>query len=99
MICAFGNAFGTVPLVLLENRTGQVVSTGRNLLDVWRIVEREGAEFARHLGVVLDVQQLFKQTAGRSKHAGGFLGSLGMIPDEALRGFHIHHRHGGSVPR
>jgi hypothetical protein len=32
------------------------VSTGRDLLDFWRAVERLGAEINRRIGVVLDIQ-------------------------------------------
>jgi hypothetical protein len=87
--------FERAPFILLENRTGHVVSGGRDLLDVWRVVEQVGADFSRQFGVVLDVQQLFTQPAGRKDNA-RFLHSLSLIPNEALRAFHVHHRH--SVP-
>ncbi len=58
------NACGEAPLILLKNRTGQVVSTGRDLAEFWCTVEKHGVELAERLGVVLDVQQLFTQTPG-----------------------------------
>jgi hypothetical protein len=93
LIDSVGNRFGQAPLILLENRTGHVVSDGRDLVNVWRVVEQLGADFSRQFGIVLDVQQLFTQTAGR-KGTAPFLDSLRLIPNDALRAFHIHHRHG-----
>jgi hypothetical protein len=87
-----GNAFGRAPLVLLENRTRQVVSTGQDLLEFWRSVARGGG-LSEQIGVVLDIQQLFTQTGGNAGNVAGFLAGLRMIPDEALRGFHIHRNH------
>ena len=90
---AFAERYGQAPLILLENRTGQVVSDGRDLLDVWRAAEAMGAEFVQQFGIVLDVQQLFTQT----KPTAPFMQHFGLIPDEALRAFHIHAKH--RVPR
>jgi hypothetical protein len=94
LIDAFGTAFGKVPLIFLENRTGQVVSDGRDLAEVWREAAGCGPELLSRFGIVLDIQQLFTQTSGRSKNTERFLASLRLIPDEALRAFHIHCRHG-----
>ena len=49
---------------------------------------------AEQIGIVLDVQQLFTQTAGRPPDTRRFLDSLDEIPAIAVRTFHIHRLHG-----
>ena len=81
-----GAAFSTPPLVLLENRTGQFVSTGTDLAAFAKRVVTEG-EMAAGAGVVLDVQQLFTQTKSK------FLEQLRLVPREFVLGLHVHTKH------
>lgn len=90
---AFSRRFGTEPLVLLENRTGQVISDGRHLAEVWRQALSKGDAFTSRFGVVLDIQQLFTQSAGRSRDVGRFSEHMSMVPDIAVKAYHIHHLH------
>jgi hypothetical protein len=48
-----------------------------------------GADFVERLGIVLDVQQLFTQTKPTKR----FLEHIEVIPNDAIRALHIHHKH------
>jgi len=75
------------PLILLENRTGQFISTGKEIKLFWDYLTREYPHMEDKMGVVLDVQQLYTST---KKH---FLEELKEIPLESIKGFHIHSKH------
>lgn len=77
------------PLILLENRTGQFISTGKDLKRFWETVLRKADDIKNRLGIVLDIQQLFTSLNEDKKV---FIEHLGKIPDEAIKGVHIHRR-------
>jgi len=79
--------FEVEPLVLIENRTGQSISNGEEILHFWEFLSEKHPQLQSKVGIVLDVQQLY--TVTRRK----FLKELEIIPLEALKGFHIHHKH------
>lgn len=80
--------FNIVPLILMENRTGQFISTGETIQSFWEHFSREYPSLKNKAGIVLDVQQLFTVTKKN------FLRELDLIPLEAIKGFHIHYKHG-----
>jgi len=82
----YRDANGYIPEILLENRTGQFISQGKQIAVLWDYVMQYNPELAGSFGIVLDVQQLFTVTKEK------FLQSLDRIPDECLKGFHIHSR-------
>lgn len=75
------------PLILMENRTGQVISSGEEIQSFWEHLSTENPNLKNKVGIVLDVQQLFTSTKKN------FLRELDLIPSEALKGFHIHYKH------
>jgi hypothetical protein len=83
----YHQAFRTIPEILLENRTGQIVSTGEEIAQFWDCLASQQPELASSAGIVLDVQQL--KTVTKNK----FAASFSKIPDECLKGFHIHTLH------
>ena len=82
----FKDNYGEVS-VLLENRTTQFIANGRELRDYWQYIVDNQGDMIDHLGIVLDIQQLVTKTKTR------FREEFAIIPDEALKGFHIHHKH------
>jgi hypothetical protein len=58
----FEKAFKVAPFVVLEDRTGQFVSNGEQINDFWQTLLSEKRELRRHIGIVLDIQQLFTVT-------------------------------------
>ncbi|MCW4049902.1 MAG: TIM barrel protein [Candidatus Bathyarchaeota archaeon] len=82
----FSENYGDVS-VLLENRTEQFIATGRELRDYWQYITDSHRDIREKLGLVLDIQQLFTKTKTRFKE------EFSIIPDESLKGFHIHHKH------
>jgi hypothetical protein len=83
----YQDAFGCVPEILLENRTGQFISQGTQIAGLWDHIMQHNPELADSFGIVLDLQQLF--TVTREK----FLPSFYKIPSACLKGFHIHRLH------
>jgi len=83
----YDQAFGTVPEILLENRTGQIVSNGDEIAQFWAYLITQDPGLEESSGIVLDVQQL--KTVTKNK----FTVSFSKIPGECLKGFHIHTLH------
>lgn len=84
---AYQNEYGETPLILLENRTEQFISTGKDIKDYWEYVENQCPDIMENTGIVLDIQQLFTKTKGR------FLEEFLLIPEDCLKAFHIHTKH------
>jgi hypothetical protein len=84
---SYHDEFDCVPLILLENRTEQFISRGRDIADYWEYLVSNHPGLVEHTGIVLDVQQLFTRTRGR------FFDEFTSIPEECLKAFHIHTRH------
>ncbi|NMB79592.1 MAG: hypothetical protein GYA23_10930 [Methanomicrobiales archaeon] len=83
----YQDAYGFMPEILLENRTGQFISQGSQIEALWNYVMQNNPELTDSFGIVLDIQQLFTVTKER------FLPSLEKIPDGCQKGFHIHRLH------
>jgi hypothetical protein len=83
----YDHAFGAVPEILIENRTGQVISTGEEIAQFWDYLTMQDPGMEKSAGIILDVQQLKTVTKNR------FTVSFSKIPGECLKGFHIHTLH------
>ncbi len=83
----YREAYGYVPQILLENRTGQFISQGRQIAGLWDYIRQNDPELRYSFGIVLDIQQLSTVTKEN------FLSSLNQIPSDCLKGFHIHRLH------
>jgi hypothetical protein len=83
----YNQAVGETPQLLLENRTGQFVSTGDDLADFWGEVVGVPGGLSTAVGIVLDIQQLYTVTRE------DFERQFSMIPLEAIKGLHVHSRH------
>lgn len=84
LIAAHRNAFGTEPLVLLENHKDQSISTGSQIRAFWAMLKELHSEIAELAGIALDPWHLYAATKE------DFARSLRQIPPEALKAFHIH---------
>ncbi len=84
LIAAHWNAFGVEPLVLLEHHKDQGISTGSQMQEFWTALRKIHPEIAGLAGIALDPWLLHAATKEE------FPGSLGEIPLDALRAFHIH---------
>jgi hypothetical protein len=87
ILAEYQKVFSIAPDILLENRTGQVISTGKEIAEICHCCETDYPDLLQHFGIVLDVQQLFTVTKGK------FLTELDLIPMECIKGFHIHAKH------
>lgn len=79
--------FEVEPLILIENRTGQLISSGKEISYFWKFLSEKHPHLKSKVGTVLDVQQLYTVTKKN------FMKELEIIPLEAVRGFHIHYKH------
>ena len=79
--------FGVMPQILLENRTGQFISTGEDLSRFWEVITAEPDGLSLSVGIVLDIQQLFTVTQQ------DFATQFSLIPLRSIRGLHVHSRH------
>ncbi|ABN57644.1 MULTISPECIES: hypothetical protein [Methanoculleus] len=84
LIAAHWNAFGTEPLVLLEHHKDQSISTGSQIRSFWATLKDIHPEIAGLAGIALDPWHL--HAAAKED----FPGSLGEVPPDSLRAFHIH---------
>ena len=84
----YNKEFKVKPLILIENRTGQSISSGTDILYFWKFLSESYPHLQENVGIVLDIQQLYTVTKKN------FLIELEMIPLKALKGFHIHYKHG-----
>ena len=85
IIESFFKEFNQEPIILLENRTGQFISNGKQITDFWNSLLN--SDLQDKVGIILDIQQLY--TVTRNK----FVDELEIIPLESIKGFHIHHKH------
>jgi hypothetical protein len=84
---AFWKKYSSTPTILLENRTGQFISKGVDLKLFWECLLSKHSDLIQHVGIVLDVQQLFTATGKRFKQ------ELDSIPALSIKGLHIHTKH------
>jgi len=87
IIETFKSYFDYKPVILLENRTEQFISTGKQIKTYWNHIKDEHSDLVKDTGIVLDIQQLHTKTGDR------FLQELEQIPKDCLKGFHIHTKH------
>ncbi len=75
------------PLIMIENRTGQIIQDGKSIASFWNYFKREFPNYTSNVGIILDIQQFYTVTKM------DFLMQLNKIPLEAIRGAHIHTKH------
>jgi hypothetical protein len=83
----YDHKFALHPMILLENRTDQFISSGEDLARFWETASKTGRDLIELLGIVLDIQQLFTRVKK------DFLRHFYSVPDEAIKGVHIHTKH------
>ena len=83
----YRNVFDMEPVLLIENRTDQFISNGTKINEFWDYLFDNHRKLKNQVGIVLDLQQLYTVTKK------DFLSQLSLIPQEAIRGFHIYCRH------
>ena len=79
--------FDLVPLIMIENRTGQIIQDGESIANFWNYFKRKFPNYTSDIGIILDVQQFYTVTKNN------FLTQLNKIPPEAICGAHIHTKH------
>lgn len=94
----YGEVFRVEPLILLENRTEQRISRGREIRDFWNFLSENYPDLKGKFGIVLDIQQLYtRERRDLMKKSKGtqleilrerLIRAFDMIPSEALKGMH-----------
>ena len=83
----FKKSFNTMPFVVVENRTGQFISDGKQICEFWERLLSLEKGLGKNTGIVLDISQLYTVTRNN------FIMELNEIPPKAVKGLHIHYRH------
>ena len=83
----YSDTFGMVPEIILENRTDQFIASGADIARFRDFLMKDDPWLLEKFGIVLDIQQLSTKTKQN------FLSSFHQIPDDCLKGFHIHRLH------
>lgn len=84
---SYKKEFNITPLILLENRTEQFISTGKDIENYWHFLNYNFPELIQNTGIVLDIQQLYTRTTNN------FFTQFNAIPQDCLKAFHIHTDH------
>lgn len=76
--------------MVLENRNGSIVETGRQLREFWMAMEDYSEDVCRSCGIVLDLSVLFNTALRRGESYPGYLDN---VPAGGIKGIHVHTLH------
>ena len=92
LLTEYSQTFNVKPVILIENRTKQLISNGTEILHFWEYLSVNYPELKSVVGITIDIPQLFTQTGEK------FEEELEKIPIEAVKGLHIHSNSHFKVP-
>jgi len=75
------------PLILVENRTGQFISTCKEVSEFINLVSKQSSDLTKNINFVLDIFQLYTSTKDT------FEKDLNLIPFEIIKAYHVHTYH------
>ena len=92
----FKDEFKVKPTILIENRTGHVISNGTQMKEFWEYLIKNYPLYRKYIGFVVDFRTMYTQISkDYSNNVNShFINSIKMIPDESVKGCHsiIHTR-------
>ena len=92
----YGDYFGHhSPKVVLENRLGSNVETGRDLREFWMTLEEHAPDLCDSCGIVLDLSVLFNTARKKGESYSEYLDT---IPIGGIKGIHVHTLHRAPSP-
>ncbi len=71
-----------------DNTFRQHIQNEADINDFWRLFKDKYPDLVRHVGIMLDIQQLYAVTKDN------FISEFDKIPKDCLYGAHIHTKHG-----
>ena len=91
----FKDEFEVEPIILIENRTEHVISNGMQMKEFWDYLVMNYPLYQKHIGFVVDFRTMYTQISkdysnGVNSH---FIDSIKLIPNESIKGCHIHNSH------
>lgn len=91
----FKDEFKVKPTILIENRTGHVISNGTQMKEFWEFLIQNYPLYQKYIGFVIDFRTMYTQVSkGYSNNINShFINNIEMIPDESIKGCHIHNLH------
>lgn len=91
----FKDEFKVKPIILIENRTDQVISNGIQMNEFWDYLIKNYPSYQKYIGFVVDFSAMYKQVSkDYSNNVNShFIDNIELIPDESIRGCHIHNKH------
>jgi len=91
----FKDEFGEKPIILIENRTGHVISNGRQMKEFWNYLVMNYPLHKKYIGFVVDFRTMYTQISRDYPNEvnSHFINSIELIPAESIKGCHIHNSH------
>lgn len=92
---SFKDEFKVEPTVLIENRTGHVISNGIQIKEFWDCLINDYPLYQKYIGFVVDFRTMHTQVSKDyyDDVNGHFIDNVELIPDESIKGCHIHNSH------
>jgi hypothetical protein len=91
----FKDEFKVKPTILIENRTGHVISNGIQMKEFWDYLLKDYPLYQKYIGFVVDFRTMYTQVSrDYSNNVNShFIDNIELIPDESIKGCHIHNSH------
>jgi hypothetical protein len=92
----FKDEFKVKPKVLIENRTGHVISNGIQMKEFWDYLIKDYPLYQKYIGFVVDFRTTYTQVSrdySNNNVNSHFIDNIELIPDESIKGCHIHNSH------
>lgn len=95
LLNSFKDEFKVKPTVLIENRTGHVISNGIQMKEFWDYLIKDYPLYQKYIGFVVDFRTMYTQVSkDYSNNVNGhFIDNVELIPNESIKGCHIHNSH------
>ena len=91
----FKDEFKVKPIILIENRTEHVISNGIQMKEFWDYLIKNYPLYQKYIGFVVDFSALYTQVSKDYSNniSSHFIDNIELIPDESIKGCHIHNSH------
>jgi len=91
----YKHEFGEKPVILIENRTGHVISNGKQMKEFWDYLVVNHPSYQKYIGFVVDFRTMYTQISKDYSNQvnNHFINSIELIPPESIKGCHIHNSH------
>ncbi len=91
----FKDEFKVKPTILIENRTEHIISNGIQMREFWGYLVKNYPLYKTYIGFVVDFRTMYTQVSkDYSNNVNShFIDNIELIPEESIKGCHIHNSH------